>query len=57
MTGVPPLDAEMARLLDRLEPPPLRVDFADRVIAAAAAEPVPELPRLRRSGCSSNSLR
>ncbi|MCB2072157.1 MAG: hypothetical protein H6917_17115 [Novosphingobium sp.] len=50
MTGVPPLDAEMARLLDRLEPPPLRVDFADRVIAAAAAEPVPELPRLRRSG-------
>jgi len=50
MSRLPPLEANVAVMLDRLEPPPLSPGFADKVISAALDTPVAPLPRLRRPG-------
>ncbi len=50
MSRLPPMDADVAVLLDRLDPPPLSPDFADRVIAATAADEIAPLVRLRKPG-------
>ena len=47
MSQLPPLNADMARLLDALDPPPISADFADRVVASTLA--APSLPRLRKT--------
>ena len=44
-----PFEADLARLLDGLEPPLLSADFAGRVLAAAETQAVTPLPRLRRA--------
>ncbi|MBV1918114.1 MAG: hypothetical protein KUG65_08660 [Sphingomonadaceae bacterium] len=49
MSRLPPLEAEMAGLLDRLDPPPFSAGFADRVVAAAKASPPAALPPLRKA--------